>query len=251
VRPADLLLALGLPEATRLHKRVYKKLFTERADLRPADARVFTEAVGTITWAHTLKPATLPVAPFRDDEHEYDEIAVIELELSDRRAAARVAELVHRTIPYPLLLLSWDAAGLSLSAAPKRLHRQDRSRVVLDAVEATPWLDGPGQRPAEAAFVASLALSGLPQAHLQAVYTGWVQRILALECAGLSGRFDLPPGLAYAQRRAALEACREQARALAALRAELRAEDSFARKLELNVQIKQLDAALRAAAATL
>jgi hypothetical protein len=249
--PADLHAALALPESTRLHKRVFKKLFLDRGDLRPADARVLSDAVATITWAHTLKPATVPIRPFRDDAHEYDEIAVLDVEITDRKAAARVAELIHRTVPYPVLLVSWDGEGVSLSAAPKRLHLQDRSRVVAEAIEASAWLDGAERSPAEASFLQSIALPGLPQTDFFALYTAWVQRILALACAGLSTRFEVPDNRPYPERRAALDACRVLERDIAALRATLRAESSFARKVELNTEIKKLEAALHTQAAAL
>lgn len=249
--PGELHAALALPESTRLHKRVFKKLFLENGDLRPADKRVLTDSVGTVTWSYTLKPTTLPIRPFRDDAHEYDEIAVIDIEVTARKAAARVAELVHRAIPYPVLLVAYDDAGVSLSAAPKRLHAQDRTRVIAEAIEATAWLDGTERSPVEAAFLGSLALPGLPQTNFFALYAAWVQRILALACADLSTRFDLPADLPYEARRAALDACRALERQIASLRATLRAESSFARKVELNTEIKKLEAALHAQAAAL
>jgi hypothetical protein len=248
---AELHAALALPESTRLHKRVFKKLFFENGDLRPADKRVLSEAVGNIMWSYTLKPTTVPIRPFRDEAREYDEIAVIDVEVTDRKTAARVGEVVHRTIPYPVLLVVYDAAGVSLSAAPKRLHVQDRSRVITEAIEATTWLDDTERSPIEMAFLSSLALPGLPQTDFFALYAAWVQRILALACAELSTQFAVPADLAYAERRAALDGCRAQERRIASLRATLRAETSFSRKVELNTEIKKLEAALRLQAAAI
>jgi len=248
---AELHAALALPESTRLDKRVFKKLFLENGDLRPADKRVLSEAVGNIMWSYTLKPTTVPIRPFRDEAHEYDEIAVIDVEVTDRKTAARVGEVVHRAIPYPVLLVVYDAAGVSLSAAPKRLHAQDRSRVITEAIEATTWLDGTDRSPIEVAFLTSLALTGLPQTDFYALYSAWVQRILALACADLSTRFALLADLPHEARRATLDGCRAQERQIASLRATLRAESSFARKVELNTQIKKLEAALRMQAAAI
>lgn len=249
--PAELYAALDLPDAARVDKRVYKKVLAERAELRPADKRAIDESARTINCTFTLKPGAIPILPYRDDLREYDEIIVVDVETTDRGAATRIAEAIHRAIPYPMLLLQWDDDGASLSAAPKRLHLQDRKRLVFDAVEATAWLDGADRTPAEAAFLNSLALSRLPQTDLYALYTAWTERILALTCATLSTRFDLPPDRPYEDRRAALEACRSLEREITKLLTTLRAEPSFARKLELNVQIKQLEATLRARTAAL
>ena len=69
---------LQLPEACHLGKRVFKKLFHEHAPLKAADARALRDDVDTIVWQHTLKPTTIAIPAFQDDEREYLEIAVLE-----------------------------------------------------------------------------------------------------------------------------------------------------------------------------
>ena len=246
--PTELYAAIGFPEPCTLNKRVFKKLFLENGDLKAADKRALSDSVDAITWQFTLKPTTIPVQPFHDAEREYGEVAVLDAGLTDRRAAARIAELVHRAIPYPVLLVLFDSDGLTVSAAPKRLSRAERDRVVVEAIASTPWLDGAARSAEEAAFVASLALQGLPHTNFHALYEAWMQRLVALDCASLSRRFDITTTLPYADRRAALDACRALDREIRALRATLGAESSFAHQVKLNARIKKLEADLRRAA---
>ena len=240
--PDQLYAFFAFPSTCALGKRVFKKLFLQHGTLNAADKRVLSQTVGTITWQFTLKPSTLPVQPFRDDEHEVDEIAVLEVTISDRREDKRVREFIHRSIPYPLIVVLADDEGVQLSVAPKRVSRADKNRIVIDAFDTTPWLDGDERSPAEQAFLDSLALSGLPHTHFHALYQAWVQRVVAQSCAALSGTFRLVPAEAPAGRRARLDACRALVREVRSLRAALRAETAFARKVELNTRIKQLEA---------
>jgi uncharacterized protein (DUF2267 family) len=240
--PEQLYEAFAFPSSCKLGKRVFKKLFHQSGALTVADKRALSQAATAITWQFTLKPSTVPLLPYRDDEHEVDEIAVLEVTLSDRRQAKRIRELVHRSIPYPLLLVLADDAGAQLSVAPKRVSRADRSRILADTFDATPWLDGDARSSEEQAFLNSLALSGLPRTHFHALYQAWVQRVVALTCAELSGRFRLAPTEPLADRRSRLDACRVTERELQSLRAALRAETAFARKVELNIQIKAIEA---------
>ncbi len=251
MRPAGLYAAMDLPEATRLHRRVFKKHFHDHADLRPAEKRALADAVGTITWAYTLKPATVPIPVYRQEGLEYVELTVLELELTTRAAAARVCELVHRAIPYPLLLVLGDDEGLCLTAAFKRPQQGGAARTVIEAIETTPWLNGELRTGPETEFLGSMALSRLPQTHIFALYEGYVQRILALACATHTDRFDVEPQTPYAARRAALDAYLAEARSIQALRGELRAASSFARQVELNTQIKALEARLQRITPTL
>lgn len=243
--PQELYDAFAFPSACALGKRVFKKLFLEKGDLTAADKRALSNAVGSITWQYTLKPTTLPVQPYRDDEHEYDEIAVIELELADRRSATRLAEVVHRTIPYPVLLVATHEGGVQLSAAPKRVSRAEKDRIVAASFELTPWFDGDERSIVEQDFVQSLRIDGMPHTHFRALYEACAQRIVALACAELSGTFDPAPQRSFVDRRASLDACRALERDIRSRRAVVRAETSFARQVELNAELKKLEKQLR------
>ena len=245
MRPSDLYAAFAFPASCKLGKRVFKKLFLENGDLTAADKRALSDSVGTITWQYTLKPSTIPVQPYRDGEHEYDEIAVLELDLTDRRSASRLAEVVHRTIPYPVLLVAAHDDGVQLSAAAKRLSRSEKGRIVAASFELTPWLDGDERTTVEQDFLSSLHIDRLPHTHFQALYEGWIQRIVALACAELSGTFDTAPGRSFVDRRAGLDACRVLEREIRTLRTAVRAETSFARQVDLNTKLKRLETQLR------
>ncbi|MCA9231980.1 MAG: DUF4391 domain-containing protein [Planctomycetales bacterium] len=249
--PQALYDALAFPTSCALGKRVFKKLFVESGALTAGDKRALSESALTITWQYTLKPTTIAVSAYRTEEYEYDEIAVIEMALANRRADSRLAEVVHRTIPYPVLLILADDDGLQLSAAPKRLSQSEQNQVVTAYLVSTSWLDGQIRTAIEDDFIDSLQLSKLPQSHFKALYDGWVQRIVALDCAELSGTFDIAPDRGSADRRAALNACRATEREARSLRARLRAEPNFARQLELNTQLKRLETHLRTQIAAL
>jgi hypothetical protein len=243
--PQEIYAAFAFPDSCALGRRVYKKLFVENGQLSAAEKRALSDSVTGIVWQFTLKPTTLPIHGFRDERREYDEIAVLEVGLSNRRAARLLAELVHRTIPYPVLLVVAHEIGVQLSVATKRLSRAESNRVVAEDFEATPWLDGSNRTHSELVFVDSLRMDGLPHAHFLALYEAWTQRIVALACAELSHTFDLAPGRPYAERRVRLEACRALDRQIRSLRASARSEPSFARQVELNTEIETLEKRLR------
>ena len=249
--PHDLYDAFAFPPSCALGKRVYKKLFFDNGDLTTADKRALSDAVTAITWRYTLKASTLPVQTFHDNDREYDEIAVVEMTLSDRRPASRLVEVVHRTIPYPLLLVIADGAGVQLSAAPKRFSRTERNRIVVESFETTPWLDGQERNSLELGFLQSIRIDRLPHTHFLSLYEGWAQRIVALACAELSQTFDLAPDRPFIVRRARLDACRALERDIRSLRSAVRVETSFARQVELNTEIKKFETTLRGNVAVL
>ena len=243
--PQDFYDAFSFPAQCKLGKRVFKKLFLEYGGLTAADKRALSDSVSTITWQYTLKPSTLPVQAYRDQEREYDEIAVLEMTLTDRRPASRLVEVVHRTVPYPVLLIAAHEDGVQLSAAPKRMSQAEKNRIVVSSFESTPWLDGRERTSVEQDFLASLHIDRLPHTHFQTLYDGWLQRIVALACAELSSAFDVAQERSFVDRRSALAACRALDLEIRSLRAAVRAENSFARQVELNTEIKKLETQLR------
>ena len=96
---------MAIPDSCYLRKRIYKKLFHENAKLSATDKRAFREDIDTITWQYTLKPSTIPIKPYTDKEQEYIEIAIIQVNLRAQRHTERIAEIIHRSIPYPLVVV--------------------------------------------------------------------------------------------------------------------------------------------------
>lgn len=243
---------LALPEAAYLGKRVYKKLFFDNADLSAADRRAFTDDIDRITWQYTLKPATLNVNAYRDEARDYPELAIIEAVLRTPGRAARLAELIHRAIPYPLFLVLINNDDFAVSTAHKRASKAESGIVVAEDLRITRWMHAAALNDVEQAFLDSLAVSSLPQTHYHALYAAWHQRVLALACARLSHAFCVPTQAEHqAEQRERLAACRRLEGEIARLRAEIKKERRFNRQVELNTRIKGLEAELRQTVADL
>jgi hypothetical protein len=116
---------------------------------------------------------------------------------------------------------------------------------VVEYFEQTTWLEVQSISSVQRAFLQSLAIGALPNLNFQVLYDAWLQRIVALQCAELSGAFRLYSSSTVAERRDALASCRGIEREIRSLRTAIRAETSFARKLELNTEIKSLEIKLQ------
>lgn len=238
----DVYTRLGLPEAAMLGKRVAKKLFFDNAMLSAADRRLFTDDIETVTWQYTLKPATLNVSAYQDEERDYREIAIVEVVLRNTQRAPRLADLMHRAIPYPLLLIFRYNTQFALSTAHKRASRAEQDEVVATDRQLTAWINTETPSALERDFLNSLAFSRTRAVHFHALYSAWHQRLLALACARLSGVYRVPDAPAQqTEQRDQLAACHRMQTDIGALRREIRAESRFNRQVELNTRIKQLE----------
>ena len=245
----DIINALALPPESTVDQRVPKKLLIENGAPTAADKRQINDGIEEFLWLAALKPTTIGVPEYRDSVREYLEIAVLSLTLRPEAKAPRLIELVHRAVPYPVLLFTvWDS-NLSLSLAHKRFSQNEAGKVVLeDFIVECPVI----QHAETPAFLASLTLTSQPRTHLLALYQGWIECAEAFQAAQITGRF-VPAGNdeAASSRRAALAEYDRFQREIDTLRTRAAKELQINRRVELNLGIKRLEAALAEAAKNL
>lgn len=281
----EIIAALALPEASIVDQRVPKKLLLENAAVTAADKRTITDGISEVRWVAALKPNTIGVPAYRDDAREYLEIAALNVALRiDPTSArgARLAELVHRAIPYPVFLIlsgstqpetSEPVSGglvispLVLSLAHIRWAQNEAQRVVIDGtpeslsfnIQPTPITRDASQRassdpyvPFFADFRRHLAISSLPRMHMFALYQGWMNAFIALQTAAVTGRFVTEPGGDVSEtRRTALRALRDIDVQIASITSIAAKERQLPRRVELNLQIQALRASRLTAIAAL
>jgi hypothetical protein len=173
------------------------------------------------------------------------------MELRAEPEATRLVELLHRAVPYPTFLLTRGESGVELSLAHKRWSRSEMDVSVLDGtlIRVRPSgeageLSGP--------FMEALALARQPRSDLHALYSGWLDVLMAFEAGRLTGTFELLQTADRREaRRRALKEYREIEARIATVKGAAKKERQMARRVELNLELNQLRAALDAARSTL
>ncbi|CAN5807397.1 DUF4391 domain-containing protein [soil metagenome] len=254
--------ALCLPADARVDQRVPKKLLVENGAPTAADKRQINEGIEELMWIAALKPATIGVPAYRDDTREYLEIAVISATLRAGAKIARLTELIHRAIPYPVFLILNEPLGTCLSLCHLRWSQGQSGQTVLDGPLVTANLTEEENRRggaegtsdsalsplppvASSPFLSSLSLTAQPRQDLHAFYEGWVRCFEAFAAARLTSTFTLcETPSAYHARREALVEHQRLTQETSSLRARAAKETQLNRRVELNLQLKQLEARL-------
>jgi hypothetical protein len=163
-------------------------------------------------------------------------------------------QLLHRAVPYPVLLFTTSDAGIAISMAHLRTSQNEARKTVLDGELLAVALPEPSRTPCgqDAAFRMNLALVQQPQSNLYALYQGWVDTIDALEMAHETGSFRLSLTREHAAaRHAALHSYRQLKVHLTNLRALAEREKQIARQVALNHEIQAAQSQLQALQRTL
>lgn len=239
--------ALGLPDSARVNQRIPKKLLVENGAPTAADKRRINEGIEEIQWLSSLKPNTIGVPDYSDNVREYLEIALLSVYLRPEAKAGRLVDLIHRAIPYPLILVLSQEGQTILSLAHKRRAQNEAGKFVLDGdvVEVTVSSNTPLSAEVNKLFLNAVALGNQPRANLLLLYQGWIDTIVALQASQLTGKFSqVATNEAAIARREAVQMCRELEMKIATQRNAAVKEKQMARRVELNLEIKVLEVEL-------
>jgi hypothetical protein len=252
VNAAAVIDALELPPGARVGRRVPKKLLVEHGAPTAADKRRINEGIDEVQWVATLKPTTIGVPAMRDEVREYLEIAVLSVALRDEAKVERLAELIHRAVPYPVFLAIAEGTHLTLSLAHKRRSQGEAGATVLDGEPVAATLMESEQGGMESSFQEALSLARQPRADLYRLYQGWIDTLQALLAARVTGVFAVAtsPDQA-ATRREALRECARLDAEISRLRAAAANEKQVPRQVAMNLELKRAEAARAAALARL
>ena len=247
---ADIQAALQLPDGSLVNQRVPKKLLAERGAPTAADRRLIHEHIEHVQWIAALKPTNAGIASFADAVREYLEVSVLGIELRDTDClsakAKRIAELAHRAIPYPVLLVVDDGANVALSLSHMRRAQDGTASTVLDGAHS--WALFPStiispvepQATARQQALAALRVGRQAWATLWHLYQAWIEVVIAWQAVPLTGCFVLPSSAEHAATtRQAVQRIGELQQQIEALRRAAAKERQVARLAETNLTIKQ------------
>lgn len=243
--------ALNLPASSRVGQRVPKKLMLDNGAPTAADKRLINDGIEEIHWVAALKPATIGVPMYRDDTREYLEIAVLQMKLRPKAKTVRLAELLHRAVSYPVFLSIDDGTHVAVSLAHKRHALNEADKVVLEGEPV--FASDIGTDPSmESAFLHALDIARQPRSTLFTLYQGWMDAVLAIQAAQVTGVFKLLDSAEQIlARREALQSCIVLRAKIVELRRSAAKASQMARQIEFNLELKRIEAELANARAQL
>jgi hypothetical protein len=234
----DFLDSLGIPQKCFLNKTLFKKLFLESGMLDLTDKKALKDDIDKIRWLYTLKPSTINIEPYKDNEREYDEVAILQIDLTNAARVKRIASFVNKAIPYPLILIFTYGDMIALNVADKRISQADKAKWVVEDGWITHWFNPSVPTQGEQQFMADIVIKNLSFLNFYAFYSDVKNCVIALNSAQRSGSYTITTQARTNARLKSLRRIDELENKMAELRASLKKETQFNTKLKLNVAVK-------------
>ena len=222
----------NLPAACEVDRPVYKKMFYDNAELSKADKALFGDVIDRVTWLYCLKPENIPIKPYLDETRDYPELEILEVTLTAEKGLRRIAEIIMRAIPYPMLLIFRLDEQAQVWAAHQRMNLADSEKLTLEDFVFTDWLT-------EASPLwAALDAQKQRFTNCYDFYADWVD---AISVFNAQTKIHADAGVTGEDARRLLAEQEQRETKIAALRAELKKETQFNRRVEINMEIKRLE----------
>lgn len=222
---------LNIPASCSVENTIYKKLFYDNGELSVEDKNLFVENVNKITWMYCLKPETINIQPYKDEERDYPEIEIIEVTLYENTRVKKIAEIIMHTIPYPMLLIFKLEDKLQLYVAHQRINKNDNSKNTIDEIISTEWISE------NCLLFEKLNIKKMRFTNYYTLYTDLVDDIIIYN---LSSVMSVKPDITGEKAQEITKHIESLELQINSLKVKLNKETQFNRKIEINIEIKKL-----------
>jgi len=148
---------LKWPASSVFSIRMTKKVLKEFA---PEVKEDLLSSIEKMEWTGSLKPSQVGIPAFVNEEFVYDEIVFIEVTLREKAAADRVARLLQRIIPYPMVIGFSFGQEICFQIAEKAVHKQQKDKRVVNQEKFffSDWINVEQPNQQQKTYLTNLAL---------------------------------------------------------------------------------------------
>lgn len=241
-------------------QKLTKKSFYELGNLSNAQQKLLQEQVDSIHLVAQLTPDKTNIPALQTETLEYLEILVIEVRLKETTAQLpakslqSLYQLMHKAIPYPLVLIVSVGKQSQLSLAEKQINqaKAESDKLVINELIQSDWLNLQNPTTIESDFFNSLQYNQLNHSNLFQLYQSLIQRLTALLIAKKTGQFKLNNSNENQgqeqldQQRQQLKLMQKLDKEISELKNKIASTQQFNEKVELNLQLQKLTKQLTA-----
>lgn len=231
---------LNIPKNCIVDNTVFKKAFLENADLLAFDKKIINEHIKKVTWKYCLKPDTINIQPYKSDERDYLEIEIMEIQLNEDSKVKRIAEIIMRAIPYPILLVLVKDNQIQLVTGDMRKNLSDSSKVTVEDFSFTGWIDLNSEDIFRDNLFAELNISKLSYINFYEMYKDITAKVNLYNVSKIKGSVVNVENVSNSDIKYAYDRIKSIETEILALKSKIKKATSIKEKVELNIQIDKL-----------
>lgn len=228
---SNMLSFLQLPKESILRQFIPKQQFYEHGNFNTRERDLFVRGIERITLYAQLKTDNTNIPAYKDGTRSYEEVAILMVELKENKNLDKLAEMIMSLIPYPMILVFEDKKMFSFYGAHQRDNLQDSAKVILERVYQTSFISKEEESIKEFSYI------GWAKQTFYTFYEDYIQSIISynLKIRNIKEAED---------NNRLLEEITRIEEEITGLRNQFKREKQFNRKMDINMEIKKLEAKL-------
>ena len=135
----DILELFNVDKECLIDSIITKQMVYEAGDLNIKEKEIFTSEVRKIVWEASLKEENTGFKAYRDENIEYDEVEIIRVVLKEKKQYKKIANILQKLMPYPIVLIFEYDKEFLINLAFKRINKNDDEKNTLDEMEFSAW----------------------------------------------------------------------------------------------------------------
>lgn len=235
----DFFESLNFPASTYVGKKLDKKEFLENFSLNINDRKLLSQNIDRITLENILNQDTINITPFLDEERDYSEIAIIKVKISNKEKLKSINNIIQQ-IPYSLIVFYAFQNEISLCLSPKRINKADSSKLVVEEVHFSKWIDFSNLTNIDKSFLQSLSINNHPFTNLLAFYESFMDKLISYNASIYSGTFSISKDT-----KMILENIQKTEAQIIDIKNKIKKETNFNDKVNMNLELKKLNDKLK------
>ena len=235
----DFFESLNFPSNTTVSKKLDKKEFLDNFSLNINDRKLLSQAIDRITLENILNQNTINISPFIDENKDYSEIALIKVKISNKEKLKSINNIIQQ-IPYSLIVFYIFENELCLCLSPKRINKSDSSKLVVEEVHFSRWIDFENLTNIDKTFLQSLNINNHPFTNLLAFYESYIDKLISYNASIYSGNF-----LISKDTKQILENIQKIEAQIIEIKNKMKKETNFNEKVNMNMELKILNDKLK------
>ncbi len=235
----DIVKYLNLPSSTSIERKLFKKQFLDNFSLTSNEKKILSDNVDSITLNNLLNKDSINISPFTNETHNYQEIAVISVEINNQSKAKEITNIILH-IPYPVVLILIYKEQIQINISPKRLNISDVSKLVVEEQYFTKWIDFKNLTSIDETFLHSLNINNHSFRNFLAFYESFIDKLISYNASIYSGTFSISKDT-----KMILENIQKTEAQIIDIKNKIKKETNFNDKVNMNMQLKNLNDKLK------
>ncbi|MGJ0340246.1 DUF4391 domain-containing protein [Aliarcobacter cryaerophilus] len=235
----DIVKYLNLPSSTSIERKLFKKQFLDNFSLTTNEKKILSECVDSITLNNLLNKDSINISPFKNETHNYQEIAVISVEINNQSKAKEITNIILH-IPYPVVLILVYKEQIQINISPKRINITDTAKLVVEEQYYTKWIDFKNLTSIDETFLHSLNINNHSFRNFLAFYESFIDKLISYNASIYSGTFSISKDT-----KMILENIQKTEAQIIDIKNKIKKETNFNEKVNMNMQLKNLNDKLK------